>query len=76
MPKGPNGEKRPADTVGCAVHVAKLATGEIEDELPSAKRNGGLVGGDARAESLTPEERSKIASKAAHARWGNNKDTG
>lgn len=31
MPKGPNGEKRPADTIGRAVQVAKIATGEIED---------------------------------------------
>ena len=34
MPRGPNGEKRPAHTVGCAVMVAKIATGEIEEELP------------------------------------------
>lgn len=31
MPKGPRGEKHPADSVGYAVHVAKIATGEIED---------------------------------------------
>ena len=31
MPRGPNGEKRPADVVGCAVTVAKIATGEIEE---------------------------------------------
>ena len=31
MPKGPNGERRPRDVVGCAVMVAKIATGEIED---------------------------------------------
>ena len=30
MPRGPNGEKRPAHTVGCAVTVAKIATGELE----------------------------------------------
>ena len=42
MPRGPNGEKRPGDVVGCAVTVAKIATGEIEEELPSARRNGGL----------------------------------
>ena len=33
MPRGPNGEKRPAHTVGCAVKVAKIATGEIEEEI-------------------------------------------
>ncbi len=29
MPKGPKGEKRPADVIGAAVKVAKIATGEI-----------------------------------------------
>ena len=32
-------------------------------------RSGGLKGGVARAEKLSPEERSKIAKKAAQARW-------
>ena len=44
MPRGPNGEKRPADVVGCAVTVAKIATGEIEEDLPAhrdIKVNGG-----------------------------------
>jgi hypothetical protein len=31
MPKGPNGEKRPADAVGLAVLIAKIATGEVEE---------------------------------------------
>ena len=70
MPRGPNGEKRPADAVGCAVTVAKIATGEIEEELPAKTRNGGLKGGKARAEALTPERRSEIARAAARARWG------
>ena len=30
MPRGPKGEHRPADVVGCAVTVAKIATGERE----------------------------------------------
>jgi hypothetical protein len=34
MPKGPNGENRPADAVGLAVHVARIATGEIDDTPP------------------------------------------
>lgn len=33
MPKGPKGEKRPADDIGAAVKVMKIATGEIEEEL-------------------------------------------
>ena len=32
-------------------------------------RIGGLKGGAARAEKLTPEERSEIAKLAAHSRW-------
>ena len=31
MPKGPNKEKRPADVVGAAVMVGKIATGEITE---------------------------------------------
>ena len=70
MPRGPKGEKRPADTNSCAVMVAKIATGELEEELPSARRNGGLKGGKARAEALSPSKRSEVAKKAAQARWG------
>ena len=69
MPKGPQGQKRPADTIGAAVTVAKIATGEIEETPPSGKRKGGLVGDVKRAEALTPEERSEIASRGANARW-------
>ena len=39
MPKGPKGEKRPADAVGAAIIVAKIATGEVEDNAsPVPKR--------------------------------------
>ena len=73
MPTGPQGQKRPADTVGCAVHVMQIATGQIE-ETPEAtgqpnKAIGGKAGGQARAEKLTPAQRSEIARKAAAARW-------
>ncbi len=68
MPRGPNGEKRPRDTVGCAVHVMKIATGEIEEDLPK-NREGKVNGGKARVESMTPEDRSELAKKAAAARW-------
>jgi hypothetical protein len=37
-------------------------------------RMGGLKGGKARAERLTPEERSAIAKKAAQDRWNRSKD--
>lgn len=76
MPKGPRGERRPADVIGNAVHVMRIATGEIEDtvSLPDpAKeymRKGGLKGGKARAKALSPTKRKAIARKAAAARWG------
>jgi hypothetical protein len=73
MPRGPKGEKRPADVIGNAVHVMKIATGEIEDTRSPPKsetaKKGGLKGGAARARALAPEERHRIAQKAAAARW-------
>ncbi len=65
MPKGPKGEKRPADVVGAAVKVMKIATGELEEDINDGKnvhavalgRLGGAKGGKARATSLSPEER-------------------
>ena len=68
MPRGPNGEKRPADPIANAVHVMRIATGQIEDELPAATRAGGLKGGKARAEALTPERRQDIARMGGKAR--------
>jgi hypothetical protein len=41
-----------------------------------AGRLGGLKGGQARAESLTPEQRKEIAKKAAEARWGSKQKAG
>jgi hypothetical protein len=71
MPKGPQGQKRPADVIGAAVMVARIATGEIEETLkePSGKVRSGKAGAKARADKLTKEERSEIAKKAAGARW-------
>jgi hypothetical protein len=37
MPKGPRGEKRPADAIGFAVMIGKIATGEIEDTRDAVK---------------------------------------
>ena len=71
MRKGPEGQQRPADVVGGAVTVARIATGE-EDETGYKHPNkvkGGVAGGKARAEKLTADERSDIARKAASARW-------
>lgn len=72
MPKGPRGEHRPADLVGCAVAVARIATGETEDDRYSVagRRRSGLAGAQARADKLSPERRVEIAKKAAAERWG------
>lgn len=72
MPRGPRGEKRPADVVRNAIKVAKIATGEDSEELPETKGKrsaGGLVGGPARASALSSDQRKRIAKKAAAARW-------
>jgi hypothetical protein len=71
MPKGPRGEKRPADVIGNAVHVMRIATGEEAENLGKApnRAKGGRKGGRARSSSLTPKQRSDIARAAASARW-------
>jgi hypothetical protein len=72
MPTGPRGEKRPANVIGAAVTVARIATGEITEDLkePSGKARSGKAGSKARAQKLTHEERTAIAKKAAARRWG------
>jgi hypothetical protein len=71
MPKGPKGEKRPADAIGAAVMVARIATGEIEErsrsESPAATL--GSKGGKARAAKLSAKKRKEIAKKGAASRW-------
>ena len=73
MPTGPKGQKRPADVIGAAIMVAKIATGEIQDTLrdpaKALHREGGLKGGKARAKMMTPQRRAEIAKKAADKRW-------
>jgi hypothetical protein len=75
MPKGPNGQKRPADVIGAAIMVARIATGEVEDtsstndDKDAAAKALGAKGGAARAARLTPAERSGIARNAAKLRW-------
>jgi hypothetical protein len=68
--------KRPTDTNQLAKLIADLATGEAVEvapppESPMAElgRAGGLKGGKARAATLTPQQRSEIARKAAAKRW-------
>jgi len=71
MPRGPKGEKRPADVIGNAVHVMRIATGEAEEDRGTSpgRAKGGRKDGKARARSLTAQQRSKIAQAAAAARW-------
>ena len=71
MPKGPQGQQRPADVIGNAIMVAKIATGEIAEMAPvkSGRMRSGIAGAKARNESLTTKQRSEIAKKAAGARW-------
>jgi hypothetical protein len=71
--------KRPKkmDLNQLAKRIVDEATGEIQPEEIDEKKKaaiesgrlGGLKGGKARAEKLTPEERSEIAKKAADTRW-------
>lgn len=75
MPKGPNGEKRPADVIGNAIAVARIATGEETEELTGdgkdkAAQSLGRRGGKARAKNLSAEQRKIIARNAAAKRWG------
>lgn len=72
MPKGPRGENRPGDVIGAAIKVARIATGEEQDDAParSAAAELGKKGGEVRARNLTAERRAEIARKAATKRWG------
>jgi hypothetical protein len=75
MPKGPQGQKRPADVNARAVMIAKTATGEIENVTTEDGKNAaavalGRMGGKARAAKLSPRKRRQIAKNAASARWG------
>lgn len=71
MPRGPKGEKRPADVIGAAIMVAKIATGETVDTkgISPNRAKGGQRGGKARAAKLSKQKRKEIAKKAAAARW-------
>ena len=71
---------RPRDPNQLAKLIAEIATGQATDPLVTDDgrdvaaillgRRGGLKGGRARAQALTPERRAEIATRAANARWG------
>jgi hypothetical protein len=75
MPKGPKGQKRPADVIGNAVKVMRIATGEEQEDFPAddgkdkAAQSMGRRGGRARAEALSSKRRAEIARNAAAKRW-------
>ena len=81
MPKGPQSQWRPADPVACAVHVGRLATGEIQEaheaprrQNPAADSQRASEGGKARVASLTAGRRREIAAAGADARWRPGRD--
>ncbi len=63
MPRGPKGEKRPADVIGNAIKVARIATGEEEawtdDGKDKAAQSLGRRGGKARAGEAEPKTSSR-----------------
>lgn len=65
--------KKPADLNRLAAAIVGDATDETPHEPESqqarAGRLGGAKGGRARAQRMTPEERSAAAKRAADARW-------
>ena len=75
MPKGPKGQKRPADAIGNAVKVMRILTGEETEDFPAddgkdkAAQSLGRRGGNARARALSSKRRKEIAKRAAAARW-------
>ena len=76
MPKGPKGQKRPADVISNAVEVMRIATGEVEEPpdtrdqaAVSLSKRGASKGGLARAKSLSKARRVEISKKATRARW-------
>lgn len=76
MPKGPRGEKRPADVISATVQIARIATEEVTEDLGTTDdgKDKAAVAlgrkGGARADSLSAKKRSEIARKAAKKRWG------
>jgi hypothetical protein len=76
--------KKPADLNRLAAAIVGDATGESDQEQPLHQKNaaavelgraGGRKGGKARAEKMTPEERSEAARKAALSRWRQRRDS-
>jgi hypothetical protein len=72
---------RPRDPIQLGKLIVDIATGQVEDVPPEPMNDGknpaavalgklgASKGGNARAQRLTPEQRSKIAKQAATKRW-------
>ncbi len=77
MPKGPKGEKRPADVIGNAVKSMRVLTGEEPEDIDTPESQGknphasamGKLGAAARAKKVSAKKRTEIAKKAAAKRW-------
>lgn len=71
--------KRPRDPNQLAKLIVDISTGELpkpeDPNGPKRGRAGGMVGGVARAKSLTESKRKKIATLAAKARWAKKRTT-
>lgn len=86
IPRMPNrSSKRPTDANQLAKLMVDIASGDVQDGLVDSTtgknaaavalgRLGGRKGGVARAAKLTGEERHRIATMAAQARWSKNKE--
>lgn len=85
MPNRSSKKKNEKDINETAFSIVQMATGQIPKVAPPAPRKknpaavtlgrlGGLKGGKARAESMTPAKRKAIAKKAAAARWGKSEE--
>ena len=72
MQKGPHGQLRLANPVGCAVQVMKIATGQLDETFEKsvpARAAGGRKGGKTRAQRLSSDKLSDIGKKGAEKRW-------
>jgi hypothetical protein len=74
--------KRPRDPNQLGKLIVDLSVGEAKEQaspedtaVVAFARLGGLKGGVARAATLTPEERKRIAKKAADTRWKRNRES-
>jgi len=80
MPRVQRGKCRPANVIENAVHVMRIATGELQDKPRDAAREcmrqGGLKGGRARAGMLSAAKRKQIAEKVARARGAGREQVG